>query len=93
MSEQNIMQPKGEEFDVKALIQKYLRYWYLFLIGVFICMAIAWTYLRYSTPQYEVNSTLLIKDGKGGSAFDGSAAFGDLGIFQSSKNIQNACYA
>ncbi|MCH6234031.1 GumC family protein [Cognataquiflexum rubidum] len=49
--------------DLKALLFRYLRYWYLFVIGVLICMVAAVVYIRYyTTLQYNINGTLLIKD-------------------------------
>jgi tyrosine-protein kinase Etk/Wzc len=54
-------QPKGK--DLKSILQKYLRFWYLFLLGAIIALAAAYTYLRYyAVAEYEVASTLLIKN-------------------------------
>jgi tyrosine-protein kinase Etk/Wzc len=54
-------QPKGK--DLKSILQKYLRFWYLFLISAIIALAIAYTYLRYyAVAEYEISSTLLIKN-------------------------------
>ncbi len=49
--------------DLKALLFRYLRYWYLFGIGVLICIVAAIIHIRYNTtPQYNINGSLLIKD-------------------------------
>ncbi|TVT41509.1 polysaccharide biosynthesis tyrosine autokinase [Hymenobacter setariae] len=54
-------QPKGK--DLKFILQRYLRFWYLFVLGAVIALAAAYTYLRYyAVAEYEVSSTLLIKN-------------------------------
>jgi tyrosine-protein kinase Etk/Wzc len=90
MAEKDINQVQTtEEIDIKGIILRYLRYWYLFVIGVVLCFALAFLYLRYTTPQYPVSSTLLIKDDKKGPDLSGNAVFSDLEIFKSSNNINN----
>src|SRR5690606_16439627 len=78
------------QIDIKALLYNYLRHWYWFAISLVICLSIAYTWLRYSTPQYQVSSKVLIKDEKkGGAGIDAAAAFQDLDIFRSNQNINN----
>ena len=89
MAEKEIVQFQPEDIDIKGMLMKYLRYWYFFAIGVFFCLGIAFIYLRYSTPQYSISSTLLIKDDKKGPDLSGNTVFSDLDLFQSSKNINN----
>lgn len=89
MSEKEVIQFESEEIDIKAILQKGLRHWYFFVIGLVICLGAAFLYLRYSTPEYLISSTLLIKDDKKGPDIGGSAVFSDLDMFQSSKNINN----
>ncbi|MEJ8756935.1 polysaccharide biosynthesis tyrosine autokinase [Pontibacter sp. H259] len=91
MTERDFFQfeAENEEIDIKALIVKYLRYWYLFVVGVILSVTIAYLYLRYATPQYSVSATLLIKDDKKGPDLADNAVFSDLDIFNSKKNIDN----
>ena len=89
MAEKEIIQFQTEDLDIKGVIQKYLRYWYFFIGGVIICILLAFLYLRYTTPQYLISSTLLIKDDKKGPDLSGNTVFSDLDLFQSSKNIHN----
>ena len=80
-------------FDFKAELAKYSRNWYWFVLGVVICMGIAFVYLRYATPQYLISTELLIRDDKkganAGSMGDAGSAFSDLDIFKSHQNIDN----
>ena len=78
-----------EELDLKGILVKYLKYWYWFVAGVVVCLSLAFLYLRYATPQYQISSTLLIKDDKNAPDLSGNVAFSDLDIFKSTKNIHN----
>ena len=89
MAEKEVIQFQSEDIDIKGILMKYLRYWYFFATGVIVCLGIAFLYLRYSTPQYQISSTLLIKDDKKGPDLSGNTVFSDLDLFQSSKNIHN----
>lgn len=61
-----------DEKDLKEVINDYLGYWYLFVLGLIISLGIAYTYLRYTTPRFLTQASVLIKD-------DSDAGFsGDL---------------
>lgn len=50
--------------DIRQLIKRCRQYWYIFLILPVTMTAIAWLFLKYQIPVYEVKSTILIKDEK-----------------------------
>jgi tyrosine-protein kinase Etk/Wzc len=90
MTEKDMFQlGESEELDLKSILFKYLRYWYWFIIAILLCLGLAFLYLTYATPQYHIESTLLIKDEKKGPGLSGGDAFGGLDIFGSSKNVDN----
>lgn len=90
MAEKELFQIDGfEEIDIKSILFKYIRFWYLFVIGLVVCIGLAFFYLSVTSPVYNIQSTLLIKDDKKGPDLGGGAAFGDLDLFGSSKNIDN----
>ena len=80
---------KFEEFNFRATLSKYLRFWYLFMFGAVLCLGIAYVHLRYAIPQYYISSKLLIKDGTTESGVSGSKVFSDIEAFNSIKNIDN----
>jgi tyrosine-protein kinase Etk/Wzc len=90
MRERELFPLKSEQPEAKDLgeiISKYLRYWYLFLIGGILGLAAAYLYcLYYTVPQYSISSTLLLKVDKNDSDAGGMA---DFGMMKSSKNINN----
>ena len=52
---------QNQSSDLKLELQRYLRWWPLFIVSVFIALFIAWVYLRYATPQYLTSSSLYVK--------------------------------
>ncbi len=85
-----LFEEKEEKTDYHALIFRYIIRWPWFVASVIVCLLCAWLYLRYATPVYNINATILIKDDKKGGAIGGNLnAFEDIGIFSSTKNIDN----
>lgn len=81
---------KAEEKDIKRILQKYTKYWYLFLIGILICVTLAFLYLRYkAVPQYKITSTLLVKDKDKGAGSSELESFSDLGLIKPARNIED----
>jgi tyrosine-protein kinase Etk/Wzc len=79
-----------ETKDIKRIISQYTRHWYLFLAGILLAVGVAFLYLRYyAVPQYNVYSTLLIKDDKSGKSLANADALNDLSSFKSTRNIDN----
>jgi tyrosine-protein kinase Etk/Wzc len=76
------------EKDILKIIAGYLKYWYLFLIGGAICVALAFLYIRYKVvPEYSIAGKILLNDKEQGGAASGAEAFGDLGLLKVSRNI------
>ncbi len=78
--EQNIpMNDEQDELtiDYRTLLHKCLKHWRWFVASVLACLIIAFIYLRYTTPVYNVTAGVLIqqKDSKGGlgAALSGGA--------------------
>lgn len=55
--------------EIKRQIQRYLRYWPIFVLSVLIAFFIAFLYLRYATPEYMSKASVYVKSesGKSGS--------------------------
>jgi tyrosine-protein kinase Etk/Wzc len=50
--------------DIRQLLLRCRRYWYVFILCALATSALAWAYLRYTVPVYEVRSAVLLKDEK-----------------------------
>ena len=86
----NQLEGSEENFDLRGEIEKYTRHWKWFLLGAIAALAIAFSYLRYATPEYSVSSVILLKDEQKGAASAELAAFEDLGILGgNAQNIEN----
>ena len=63
--------------DYQALLQKCLKHWRWFVASVLACLILAFIYIRYTAPVYNVTAGVLIqqKDSKGGlgAALSGGA--------------------
>ncbi|MAP55571.1 polysaccharide biosynthesis tyrosine autokinase [Altibacter sp.] len=77
---------EAKETSLRELVEKYLRHWYWFVLGVIIALALAFIYLRYTTPSYATHATVIIKDERSGGGPSELAAFADLGGFFSKFN-------
>lgn len=80
--EQNIpMNDEQDELaiDYQAIWQKCLKHWRWFAVSVLACLIIAFIYLRYTAPVYNISASVLIqqKDSKGSL---GGLAGGALGM-------------
>ena len=67
------------ESSLRDDIAQYLKFWPWFVLGVIITVSISFIYLRYATPIYQTQASILIKDEKN-SELSELAAFQDLGL-------------
>lgn len=83
-----------ETIDLGKLFFKFLHNWYWFVLTLIIAVGGAYTYLRYTTPVYQMCTSLLMEDEKssspalGGIGADASV-FQGLGLMGSMRNIHN----
>ncbi|WP_162343318.1 GumC family protein [Cyclobacterium salsum] len=83
-SQNGLFGNQSPELNVRSLIDKYLRYWYWFMICCLLTLSATYFHIRYNiTPQYFVSTTLLIKeDNPAGSVLAGgiTGGMGDYGV-------------
>ena len=84
----NFWEEKEDNFDLRLFFLKYLRYWYWFVISLIIAATASYFYLRYTTPIYQLNAILLIKDEKKGGMGQ-MDALKDLELFSGNKIVEN----
>ena len=83
-----------ESFNIYEIIFKYLVYWPWFVASVIVCLAVAFLYMRYQTPVYNVSSAVLIKEQdprtKAMNAANGAlGALQDMGGFSMTSSFDN----
>lgn len=76
-----------EENLIQQVITKYLPYWPIFLLTIIISVGLAYTYIHFSTPIYEANATLIIKDEKKGN--EDSKLTESLDQISAKKTVEN----
>ena len=78
-----------ENIDLRALLEKYLKKWYWFVISVTVCVGIALAYLVRAIPQYNVQTTLLLRDDKASNPMSQFAMLEGLGDLGGSKIVDD----
>ncbi|NOW97030.1 tyrosine-protein kinase [Mucilaginibacter sp. SG564] len=73
-SNQNLSSKEG--VDLKSIIAKVRRRWYLFLISIALCLFTAFFYLKYTAPSYKIFSKVLVEDNKSNSLSSSSGSNG-----------------
>ena len=83
--------PHEEEIDLREELGKYIKYWSWFVLGVLVCLMVAFTYLKITTPIYHTLASIIIKDEKAKSPSSEMAAFADLGLLggMGTNSIEN----
>lgn len=90
----NNEQQHEESINFYAIFFKYLAYWPWFVASVIVCLILAFVYLRYQAPVYNVTSAVLIKEDdsskRGMGATSGALeAMQSLGGLSMSNNFDN----
>jgi len=90
MSSKDI-QAETDYVDVKEMLSKYTRYWYMFMLSIVLCAALAYAYLYLATPQYKISSSLLLKneESDANTLSGGNTALGELNLFSTKQRIDN----
>lgn len=73
--------------SIQIFLYKYLPYWPLFVLLLVISLLIAYAYLQYATPVYEISANIMVKDEKKGA--DESKMLEALNIYSSTKIVEN----
>jgi capsular exopolysaccharide synthesis family protein len=86
--ENNNTNRKDDLIDLSAIFNKYKRYWWLFILSLIACSGLAYLYLRYKLPEYQVMSTVLVdQDDDAGSA--GASLLKSLSIGGSGASVDD----
>ena len=81
-----------EQINIQEILFRYPIHWPWFVVSVIVCVALAWGYLRLTTPVYNISATVLIKDEKKGGGANMSSELEKMGLngfVSSSSNIEN----
>ncbi len=84
------IRPQEEEINLREELEKYLKFWPWFVLGVIICAILAFLYLQIATPIYNTKASVIIKDEENSTPSE-LGAFEDLGLLGgiSTSSIEN----
>lgn len=87
----NINKLEEEEggFDFKIILMKLIIYWKWFVVSIVLCLLCAFVYLRYATPVYRIQATVMINDEKKGSFQNQMMAMQDFGFVGTTGGVDN----
>ncbi|MEQ3655881.1 MAG: polysaccharide biosynthesis tyrosine autokinase [Dokdonia sp.] len=71
---------ENDDHLISDILKQYTRHWKWFIVIVAVFVGLAHLYLRYVTPVYATQATILLKDEKGGGGLSELAALEDLGV-------------
>ncbi|MBS9462188.1 polysaccharide biosynthesis tyrosine autokinase [Flagellimonas sp. 389] len=74
----------SNSIDLKELLRNYLSHWKWFIISLVITLGIAFTIIRYSTPEYSAQAKVQILDSQ--SSAPELSVFQDLDVFAGNSN-------
>ena len=92
MSQQNqTTRPLEDEIDMREELDKYIKRWPWFLVGVVLCLGMAFIYLKVTSPTYHTITSIIIKDEERKGPSSEMAAFADMGFFSGmgANSIEN----
>lgn len=76
------------DFNFRETLSRYLFHWPLFLLVMLVALGMAFLYVRYSEPLYDIRAKLLIKDDRKEQPQAGND-LKRMDVFGSSKIIEN----
>ena len=79
----------SELLSYKMIFFKYSQRWHWFAISLFICVSTVFFYIYFTTPKYEIKSTLLLKDENKGSDFNSNAVLSNIQGYSPSSSVEN----
>src|SRR5450432_1560611 len=87
MEKTNHITLEKENNGFQQILTKFIPYWPLFIISVFISAACLYFYLKFTIPIYETTASVLIKDEKKGQ--EDSKMEEVLNVFGTKKIVEN----
>ncbi|MBQ0072999.1 MAG: polysaccharide biosynthesis tyrosine autokinase [Prevotella sp.] len=77
-------------FNIQFLLKTFLLNWQWFILSVVVSLGLAFVYLRYTAPIYQVTAKILVKDEDNKRSYNNKiAAATNLGIMNSSDGFDN----
>ena len=83
----------GDEIDLIQLLVKCINHWQWFLVSILLFVAAGVLYILATPKTYVRNASVMITDDKDGNNKGAINALSDIGLFQSTSNVNNEMLA
>lgn len=87
--ENNMNEQDEEKINYQELLFRYFIHWPWFVASIMVCLIIAWVYLHFQTPVYQVSASIMIKDDKKSGGSTDLENLGIGGVITSTQSIDN----
>ncbi len=81
-----------QTFTLHDLVEMVLKKWYWFVISVVLFLAVGVLYIMKSSPVYQRNATIMVKDSRKGSGANEMAAFSEIAGLTTRRNVDNELF-
>ncbi|MBR0336139.1 MAG: chromosome partitioning protein ParA, partial [Alistipes sp.] len=81
-----------QTFTIQDMVSMVLKNWYWFVISVVLFVGIGVLYVMKSSPVYQRNATIMVKDSRKGSGANEMAIFGELAGLSTRRNVDNELF-
>src|SRR5690554_4666732 len=91
---ENAGENNEETISIMEILLRFVRYWKWFVVGIAVALVIVFLYLRYTTPVYNVSSSIILKEARN-QRFDpglGSMDMMALSGLGTVSNLENEIY-
>ncbi|QIU95503.1 GumC family protein [Bacteroides faecium] len=85
----NMSEQDEEKVDYRELLFRYIIHWPWFVASIMLCLIVAWVYLHFQTPVYQVSASIMIKDDKKSGGSTDLENLGIGGVITSTQSIDN----
>lgn len=81
-----------QAFSFQDMVEMVLKKWYWFVISVALFLGIGVLYIMKSSPVYQRNATIMVKDSRKGSGANEMAAFSEIAGLSTRRNVDNELF-
>jgi len=78
--------------SIMEVASLFLKHWKWILLGLIVALMVAFLYLRYTTPVYNVTANVVLKDEKGARSMQMPGSFEELAMMGAVSNVENETY-
>lgn len=81
---------REENVDLRQIVSRYSKYWYVFVLSLVVCVGLAYGYLYLATPQYKISSSILLKNEEAdNNTLNNNQGLGEINFFTTKQRIDN----